>query len=92
MFDKEEYWIRRNNTIAVRDADGKPMLDLHGNEIKERKPLRGQYYPSTQGLSKPSSVEIGFGPNGTLIIKNRKFRRQRIKLPTNMQKKSKRNK
>lgn len=69
-FDKEEYWKRRNNTITDED----------GNEV--RKPLRGEgdkikpvYLPNTN-----SKAEMGFTNEGTIVLKNREYRRRKIRL------------
>ena len=69
-FDKEAYWARRNNTITDKD----------GNEI--RKPLRGEgdkigpvYLPNPD-----SKAEIGFSNEGTIILKNRAYRRKKYRL------------
>ena len=83
IFDKEEYWKRRNNSVPVLDDDGEPAKDDKGNEIKEPKPLRGQgEYPQPLVMPNPNSkAEIGFDNNGQMIVKNRAFRRRTVKLP-----------
>lgn len=78
-FNKKEYWKRRNNTVKkkIKDENGEDR------EIDEKKPLRGQgEYPSkVVNVHKISDAEIGFTNDGNMIIKNRKHRRRRFRLP-----------
>lgn len=79
-FNKDKYWERRNNTVAVLDAESKPKLDDDGHEIKKPKPLRGQGEESTPVKTTPSNAQISFTNDGTLVINNRAYRRQRTSL------------
>lgn len=74
VFDKDKYWENRNNTVKVKDADG--------NEKEVRKPLRGQGPKAILSTeAKPSGdVPVSFGNDGTLVMKNRSYRRQKISL------------
>lgn len=74
MFNKEEYWKNRNNTVKSKDGDGV--------EVEVSKPIRGQgAAPSLIVSAKPSPAQLGFTADGQLIIKNRAFRRKRVILP-----------
>jgi hypothetical protein len=79
-FDKEEYWKRRNNTVPVLDKDGKPLKDENGNEVMERKPLRGQGDKPSPVGSIPNPAAVSFTNDGKLVINNRAYRRQRDSL------------
>ena len=68
MFNKKEYWARRNNTFHVTDESGEIIATV-------KKPLRGQtdkVEPKT--ISKVEAVNI----NNVEYGFNRKSRRKRV--------------
>lgn len=69
-FDKVAYWKRRNNTIKVKNAEGK--------EVEVKKPLRGQGDIPKPQFHPSKDVEIGFDNVGNTVVKNREYRRRRF--------------
>lgn len=73
MFNKKEYWSRRNNVEKIKDPNGK--------EIEVKKPLRGQGDKVKPTFTPNKTAEIGFNNNGEMVLKNRAYRRKPIRLP-----------
>lgn len=76
-FDKDKYWERRNNTVEVEDPKTKEKTLV-------ATPLRGQgdkIRPKVSSIT-DGAAEIGFGNDGTMVVKNRAFRRKPTRLPT----------
>lgn len=88
IFDKILYWKNRNNTVTVKDKDGK--------DVEQRRPIRGQgVVPKPKRVEKDSGVSIGFDNEGHMVAKNRAFRRRRVSLSlktSQLRKKGKRKK
>ena len=89
IFDKKKYWDRRNNATTKKGKDG--------DDVTLIRPLRGQGDPAViQSDPKPSGdASIGFGNDGTLITKNRFYRRTNDRIypkSSQLRKKNKRKK
>jgi hypothetical protein len=64
-FDKERYWINRKEGRRGQDDSTASPISKDNIEIDKA----------------PDNAVISFGNDGTLVVKNRAYRRQRVKLP-----------
>lgn len=69
MFNKEEYWKRRNNIETVTDEKTKKKSKVH-------KPLRGQGDLPTPKMIQSAPVSI---EDGKVVAQNRATRRNKVK-------------
>lgn len=73
-FDKKRYWENRNHTIKQKDEDG--------NEVEVAAPKRGQGPVPKGRIINTEETMLSFTNEGEIVVKNRAYRRQKVKLPT----------